>query len=250
MANQTTVGGEQRNRGAADVQSRATRLTRARMVRDLFDAHYERVYCFLRRSVSAERAEDLAQEVFFRLLKHRHLERITVSSSYLIKIAENLVKNGYRRDVRLREVTENLRSKMRERSRPEPKSGGELVIDSRKLEGALRKLTPNERSAITLIVCRGLSYQSASLALGVSITTINNWKHRGISKLKDIFNEKATDTPDRVIAHGGRCDVEQRVDAFSSGTAGSHAEQGTSSKAAQGDDSSPRRGDVRYGRTA
>ena len=82
---------------------------RSAFVRDLFEAHYERVFCFLSRRVSAEHAEDLAQEVFFRLLKHRSLETVQVSRSYLFKIAENLVKNSVRRDARRRELASHLR---------------------------------------------------------------------------------------------------------------------------------------------
>lgn len=167
-----------------------SRSGRARLVNELFDAHYDRVYCFLRRMVSAERAEDLAQEVFFRLLKHSQLERVNVTTSYLLKIAENLVKNGYRRDMRRREITEDLRTTKIKETSPPPEADELEIVDSKRLSWAMEVLTANERSAITLIVCRGLSYQSASLALGVSITTINNWKHRGIAKLKERLNSK------------------------------------------------------------
>lgn len=168
---------------------------RSKFVRELFEAHYERVFCFLSRRVSAERAEDLAQEVFFRLLKHRSLETVEVSRSYLFKIAENLVKNSVRRDSRRRELACQLRELIR--ARDQGNSGGlkSVVIDHGSMDQALAVLTANERSAITLIVCRGLSYEAASIALGVSVTTINNWKHRGIKKLRERTESEAAEGP-------------------------------------------------------
>ena len=35
-----------------------------------------------------------------------------------------------------------------------------------------------------MIVCEGLSYEDAAASLGVRVSTINNWKYRGIQKLK------------------------------------------------------------------
>ena len=42
---------------------------RSALVLDLFERYYDRVYLFARRSVDASAAEDIAQEVFARLLK-------------------------------------------------------------------------------------------------------------------------------------------------------------------------------------
>ena len=38
--------------------------SRANIVLDLFEQYYHRVYCFSRRSLPADSAEDIAQEVF------------------------------------------------------------------------------------------------------------------------------------------------------------------------------------------
>jgi hypothetical protein len=56
------------------------------------------------------------------------------------------------------------------------------------LETALGLLGKDEQDAIRLIVCEGKSYQHAAEALGVSVTTINNWKHRGIVKLRGLVS--------------------------------------------------------------
>ncbi|MEY3025459.1 MAG: RNA polymerase sigma factor [Phycisphaerales bacterium] len=161
---------------------------RATLVLDLFDRYYERVYAFLRKSTTPDVAEDLAQEVFLRLLQHPDLERLTISISYLLKIAHNLLRRRYARATRLRELleeravaSEELRTQTQA---PRPTRSEEVSPDV--LETALGLLGRDEQDAIRLIVCEGKSYQHAAEALGVSVTTINNWKHRGIMKLRSL----------------------------------------------------------------
>lgn len=162
---------------------------RATLVLDLFDQYYERVYAFLRKSTTPDVAEDLSQEVFVRLLQHPELERLTISISYLLKIAHNLLRRRYARAARLRELLEErvvmdggdeaARARARVRS-----DASQADLGSDVLETALGLLGKDEQDAVRLIVCEGKSYQHAAEALGVSVTTINNWKHRGIMKLR------------------------------------------------------------------
>ncbi len=169
----------------------AATTERATLVLDLFDRYYERVYAFLRKSTTPDVAEDLAQEVFLRLLQHPDLERLTISISYLLKIAHNLLRRRYARAARLRELLEeraraddSLDAYTPGARRTPEKS--EVTPDI--LETALGLLGKDEQDAIRLIVCEGKSYQHAAEALGVSVTTINNWKHRGIVKLRGMVS--------------------------------------------------------------
>ena len=159
--------------------------SREDFIRDLFEMHYERVYFFIAKRVSSDRAEDFAQDVFIRLLKHGNLERVEVTVSYLFKIADNLIKSSYGRDSRRRQLARNLRETVRVRSLEDSSQDVFGLLESDDIHEALTTLTQNERSAITLIVCQGLSYESAAVALGVSTTTLNNWKHRGVKKLRE-----------------------------------------------------------------
>ncbi|MFM7261287.1 MAG: RNA polymerase sigma factor [bacterium] len=164
---------------------------RTSLVLDLFDSYYDRVYAFLRKSTTPDVAEDLAQEVFLRLMQHPELERLEISISYLLKIAHNLLRRRFSRASRLREL---LEERVRREGgdpelgtgHPEPES---LGLTNSVLETALGLLGRDEQDAIRLIVCEGKSYQHAAEALGVSVTTINNWKHRGIVKLRKYIEE-------------------------------------------------------------
>jgi DNA-directed RNA polymerase specialized sigma24 family protein len=64
-------------------------------------------------------------------------------------------------------------------------------------------LTDNEQAAVRLIICRGLSYEQAARSLGVNVSTINNWKHRGVNKLRRIIDEKRSESH-REDPGGGR----------------------------------------------
>jgi RNA polymerase sigma factor (sigma-70 family) len=167
---------------------------RARVVQTLFDEHHGRVVAFLRRLTDGERAEDLAQEVFFRLFSVRNLENREITVSYLFRIGENLVRKAYHREVRHRRAGEDLRNRsgagVDHGSDPADRGSAEMgFVSNATLQQAVATLTDNEQAAIRLIVCRGLSYEQAARSLGVNVSTINNWKHRGVRKLKQIIGD-------------------------------------------------------------
>ncbi|MFZ9914182.1 MAG: RNA polymerase sigma factor [Phycisphaerales bacterium] len=176
---------------------------RADLVLGLFDQYYERVYAFLRKSTTPDVAEDLAQEVFLRLLQHPELERLTISISYLLKIAHNLLRRRYARATRLRELLEERSAGQSEFGDDETPATASVLGDA-VLETALGLLSKDEQDAIRLIVCEGKSYQHAAEALGVSVTTINNWKHRGIIKLRKLISDPNDPTLVDQAAHSTR----------------------------------------------
>lgn len=162
---------------------------RAQIVLDLFDAYYTRVYAFARKSADQAVAEDATQEAFVRLLQHPRLEELEISISYLLKIVHNILRRRHTRSVRLREildqeVTPRHRRDMDSPGRDDPPFGDAIKADAGTLERAMCRLSDDERDALRLIVCEGRSYAHAARSLGVTVTTINNWKHRGLRKLR------------------------------------------------------------------
>lgn len=162
----------------------------------LFDSYYDRVYAFSRKSAPADVAEDVTQEVFIRLLQHPRLDELTLSVSYLIKVAHNLLRRRHSRSVRLREllataVTDVVVERHGRPDRRVSSSSTEFTLETTQITGAINELTSDEQDAVRLIICEGKSYEHAAESLNVSVTTINNWKHRGLSKLRK-FAEKST----------------------------------------------------------
>jgi len=160
---------------------------RANLVLELFETYYKRVFCFTRKSLANAAAEDIAQEVFTRLLQVKNLEEKTITSSYLIKIADNLIKRRYNKDQRSNAYIESQREEavrdLRRNQKVEPE------WSNTEISKALSSLPTHERDAVRLVVCEGLSYEEASASLGVPVSTVNNWKYRGINKLKERASE-------------------------------------------------------------
>lgn len=174
---------------------------RTRIVRNLYLEHHGRIVTFLRRLTTAERAEDFAQEVFFRLFQVKNLETREISVSYLFRIGENLVRKAYHKDNRRRRADHELRYRSISSQNTDGTSSAAAgarpdtefkAVTHVMLQKALGCLTDREEAAVRLIVCRGLSYEQAASALDVNVTTINNWKHRGVKKLRQILAERAS----------------------------------------------------------
>lgn len=188
---------------------------RACIVGELYKAYYHRVFCFTRRFVRDEEAEEVAHEAFVRLFRVRNLERMTISVAYLLRIAENLLKRRHERALRYRQVLEQsgfvsgLHGTGEHRGESAGKSSAghqarfDLLVDSAQLATVLGQLTREEQAAVRLIVCEGLDYQAAARSLGVPVSTINNWKHRGLSKLKELIGRsRARTSGDEPLAAG------------------------------------------------
>lgn len=179
------------------------------IVLELFESCFERVYGFVRKTADPETAEEVTQDVFARLLFVQDFESKDISVSYLIKIADNLLKRRYRRQERWSKVGECLGRDC------SPDQGAKaarqnLEVDDARVTAAMDRLSQDERAAVRLIVCEGLSYEDAARSLGVEVSTINNWKHRGIQKLKQhVGGERSAGGPTGATAvaseRRGRC---------------------------------------------
>ncbi len=148
----------------------------------LFEAYFDRVYCFVRRSTDPATAEEVAQDVFIRLLSRANIETRQVSVSYLIKIADNMLKRRHRRSERSRGLVAELARNVERAT--DARTGSERD-DHRSVLTAFDRLSSEEQDAVRMIVCEGLSYRDAAASLGVRVTTVNNWKHRGIQRLRE-----------------------------------------------------------------
>lgn len=170
---------------------------RASIVLELFEAYHDRVYAFARKSAEPAVAEDATQEAFVRLLQHPRLEELEISISYILKIVHNILRRRYTRSVRLREIVdEKIKPRIRrneEDSSPRPLRAAEEIANLGQVEQAFGRLNPDKRDALRMIVCEGKSYAHAARSLGVSVTTINNWKHRGLSKLRGQLDSEQRD---------------------------------------------------------
>ena len=170
------------------------RQLRSRIVEQLYTSSYHRVFCFVRRFTNDDEAEEIAHEAFVRLLLVRNLERMSISVAYLLRIAENLLKRRHGRAQRYREILAvsgrvgpGAQDAVGQQGAGAQHSDARSLIDGidpERIEAVLQMLTPAEQTAIRLIVCQGMEYDAAARSIGVPVSTINNWKHRALTKLK------------------------------------------------------------------
>ncbi|MEM7230301.1 MAG: RNA polymerase sigma factor [Planctomycetota bacterium] len=161
-------------------------LNRTDCVLELFERHSDRILRFACRSLPPNEAEDVVQDVFATLMRVADLEHRRITISYLFKIAENLIKQRRRQNARRHELLTRLRQRRSAAQREAPVRQ-QPRDDDRQLQDALDSLPAHEYEALLLIVARGYGYDAAARALGVPVSTVNNWKHRGLQKLGDHF---------------------------------------------------------------
>ena len=188
---------------ATDAEKKELPRAKEELVAALVSLYYSRVHAFVRKRESIEVADDVTQEVFFRLMKLQNLEKMTLKVGYLLCIAENLLKRRAGQKSRFQEVL--LQSGRVGSHATEAKDrglGAELwvgreaaanayqgtrSIDAEELGRVLALLPVHESSAVRMIVCDGLSYEAAGNALAVPASTVNNWKHRGLQRLRQLI---------------------------------------------------------------
>ena len=166
----------------AELASEHPDQAKVEIVQKLHATCASRVFGFLRKSVSPDIADDLTQETFLKLLQVKNLERKSISISYLFRIAQNLLRRRFNVSKRRREIMEKVA--LFETPVHEHSSTGPVGIEGAMLDEALESLTQNEQETIRLIICDGLSYSQAAGVLNVPVSTINNWKHRALHKLR------------------------------------------------------------------
>jgi RNA polymerase sigma-70 factor (ECF subfamily) len=153
---------------------RTSRLVFARLYLETGDAH---------------RAEDLSQETF--LVAFRSLGQVADPASFrpwLLKIAQNLVIDAARHDLRLkrapppREPVQTLDQLADTTPRPEDQLQREELREQ--VLAVLRSLPDEYRQPLTLRYIGGADYETISQQLGLSNGSLRGLLHRGLKLLR------------------------------------------------------------------
>lgn len=149
----------------------------------LYDRHSPRAYSLLLMILkNKEEAEDALQEAFFDVwrLAERYDPSLAGVASWIQMI------------VRSRGI-DRLRANARRRERADwSGEGGEVLVpepadeDMHQITSVLGSLTPDQRSAIWLAYCRGMSRQQIADAEDVPVGTIKSRIRSGVARLKDL----------------------------------------------------------------
>ncbi len=140
-----------------------------------------------RRLRDAHSAQDLAQEVYLRLLRVGDTEHVRNYQAYLFSVASNVVREFKIRAQRERVTYDSEMVDELAESQPVPGSGGssEQVDAQLQLESMLEQLHPTCRAVLILQKQEGLSYSEVAERLGISIHTVHRYVFRALAMLRN-----------------------------------------------------------------
>jgi RNA polymerase sigma-70 factor (ECF subfamily) len=155
----------------------------------LFDRHHSALFnFFLRLTGNRQLAEDLVQEVFFRMLKYRRSYRDQSQfTSWMYQIARHVRFDHLSK--RQKEV--QLDDDHEEPSSREPLPGSELehLEDVFLLRQALARLAPDKREILVLSRFQKLKYEAIAEILGCEVGAVKVRVFRAVRELRDTFFE-------------------------------------------------------------
>jgi RNA polymerase sigma-70 factor (ECF subfamily) len=153
---------------------------------ELYRTTYTTVVRFLYRKVwDADRAHDLAQEVFIRAMNHRPEK----PRAWLFAVAANLARDEARAAVRRkRHLTLLKDDPITQPSMPQP--ADEMVEDDErraKVDGALAALTKRDREVL-LLWDAGMSYPEIAEQTGLAVGAVGTTLARARKRLVDAYD--------------------------------------------------------------
>jgi RNA polymerase sigma-70 factor (ECF subfamily) len=158
------------------------------MDEDAFRAFYDRtsraLWAYLSRMAgSAQAADDLLQESYYRLLRTRvEYESEAHRRNYLFRIATNLVRDSRRR--------QHTRGVLVDQDCDTLPAGGDLAAAAARradLHKAMTQLKPRERELLWLAYAQGSSHREIGDVLGIKSTSIKLLLFRARRKLAGIL---------------------------------------------------------------
>jgi len=153
------------------------------LLKELFDRHHKHVYNFLHK-MSGDRmlAEDLTQDVFYKLIKYRNSYKNGSFLSWLFTIARNSLKTYYTRNHKAHENIEVLTYRAIEEE-------DETNENNAQLQHALSQLDPLERELVILNRFKEIRYEDLAEMMGSTPGAIKTKVCRILKKLKNIYLE-------------------------------------------------------------
>ena len=158
------------------------------------ERHQRKVYTFARYYLGqAEEAEDITQEVFLKLWRHRRQIDAGGERAWLLQVTRNACLDRLRR----RQSAARLFARDDEEPavervsavEPGPEARAAAADFGRHLSDALERLTDPMKSIVILREIEGLKYQEISDVLGVPLNTVRVYLHRGRSRLRQQLKE-------------------------------------------------------------
>ncbi|HKN92957.1 MAG TPA: RNA polymerase sigma factor [Thermoleophilaceae bacterium] len=138
---------------------------------------------------SRERAEDLVQDTYVRVLSKPRFLRNDDDLAYLVRVLRNMFISQHRRDSsRPALATAGELDRFEDATAPPP----DQVLESRLVYKHIAALPPNFRDALVAVDVAGLRYREAAHALGVGEATLTSRLFRARQRVAEAL---APDAP-------------------------------------------------------
>ncbi|KAF0867250.1 RNA polymerase sigma factor [Pseudomonas sp. LD120] len=153
---------------------------RNELVGALYRDHRRWLLGWLRRNVAcAQRAEDLSQDTFVRLLGRDGLKAPREPRAFLLAIAKGLLFDHFRRAA-LEQAYLNELMLIPESEHPSPEEQQMILEDLKAIDRLLGKLSSKARMAFLYNRLDGLSHAEIAARLGVSVPRVRQYLAQGI----------------------------------------------------------------------
>jgi RNA polymerase sigma-70 factor (ECF subfamily) len=152
----------------------------------LYTTHYAAVVRFLYRKIwDADRAEDLAQEVFIRAMAHRPEK----PRAWIFAVAANLARDEARAAIRRKKHLTLLKDDPVPLSTPDASADETVERDERwaQVSGALATLTERDRDVL-LLWDGGLSYPEIAAQTGLAVGAVGTTLARARKRLIEAYD--------------------------------------------------------------
>jgi RNA polymerase sigma-70 factor (ECF subfamily) len=170
-----------------------------RALSELYQTYFPRVYRYiLARTGSPHDAEDLAEEVFMRVLEaiQRFQHREAPFSAWLFRIAHNAVISQRRKESARGKSGPLLEGIPVDSAGPDELVEQRLILNE--VMEAARRLPDAQRQVITLRFTAGLSVAETALAMGKGEGNVKVIQHKAIAKLREMLGQTARKRAPRV----------------------------------------------------
>lgn len=159
-----------------------------RAFEEVFRAHYRPLCAFAVHYVKdGDKAEDVVQDLFFRLWQDREKTSITTSlKSYLFTSVRNRCLNATKVQNKVRSLNEDEEDHVDDRDH---RSEDEHAERSARVNAAIEGLPEERRKVFKLSRHEGLKYHEIAERLGISIKTVENQMGKALKTLREDLSD-------------------------------------------------------------
>lgn len=153
----------------------------------LFRLHYRSLCAFAVQYLKdMAKAEDLVQDLFFRLWLDREKVRITTSvKAYLFASVRNRCLNAMKAQGRVRSLNEEVDDREEDEMRTEDEHAERIA----RVQAAIEALPTERMKVFKLSRYEGLKYQEIADRLGISVKTVENQMGKALKSLREDLSD-------------------------------------------------------------